>query len=131
MPKVSLRLVDGLRLIMGKFAIHLTRKRLIEANSRPFAVENVGFYARAGEWQDKGAKSPSAKLYRNAMVEVYGGAPVEGFTYLHGRKGTRWVHVGPLNAPVVEAQLECIGEGGGGDGCSVGGCAVGGYRYRL
>ena len=92
----------------GKFAIHLTRKRLIEANARPFAVENVGFYARQGEWQDKYAKSPSAKLYRDAMVEVYGGAPVEGFTYLHGRKGNRWVHVGPMNAPVVESQLECI-----------------------
>ena len=92
----------------GKFAIHLTRKRLIEANARPFAVENVGFYARSGEWQDKYAKSPSAKLYRDAMVEVYGGAPVEGFTYLHGRKGARWVHVGPMNAPVIESQLECI-----------------------
>ncbi len=92
----------------GKFAIHLTRKRLIEANARPFAVENVGFYARQGEWQDKYAKSPSAKLYRDAMVEVYGGAAVEGFTYLHGRKGARWVHVGPMNAPVIESQLECI-----------------------
>jgi len=92
----------------GKFAIHLTRKRLIEANARPFAVENVGFYARNEPWQDKYAKSPSAKLYRDAMVEVYGGAPVEGFTYLHGKKGARWVHVGPMNAPVVESQLECI-----------------------
>jgi len=92
----------------GKFAIHLTRKRLIEASARPFAVENVGFYARQGEWQDQYAKSPSAKLYRDAMVEVYGGAPVEGFTYLHGRKGSRWVHVGPMNAPVIESQLECI-----------------------
>ena len=92
----------------GKFAIHLTRKRLIEANARPFAVENVGFYARNEPWQDKYQNSPSAKLYRDAMVEVYGGAPVEGFTYLHGRKGARWVHVGPMNAPVVESQLECI-----------------------
>lgn len=71
-------------------------------------MENVGFYARQGEWQDKYAKSPSAKLYRDAMVEVYGGASVEGFTYLHGRKGARWVHVGPMNAPVIESQLECI-----------------------
>jgi len=92
----------------GKFAIHLTRKRLIEANARPFAVENVGFYARNEPWQDKYQNSPSAKLYRDAMVEVYGGAPVEGFTYLHGKKGSRWVHVGPMNAPVVESQLECI-----------------------
>jgi adenine-specific DNA-methyltransferase len=92
----------------GKFAIHLTRKRLIEANARPFAVENVGFYARNEPWQDKYAKNPAARRYRDAMVEVYGGAPVEDFVYLHGRKGSRWVHVGPLNAPVVESQLECI-----------------------
>jgi adenine-specific DNA-methyltransferase len=92
----------------GKFAIHLTRKRLIEANARPFAVENVGFYARNEPWQDKYQNSPSAKLYRDAMVEVYGGAAVEGYTYLHGRKGSRWVHVGPMNAPVVESQLLCI-----------------------
>jgi len=94
----------------GKFAIHLTRKRLIEASARPFAVENVGFYARNEPWQDKYAKSPAAKNYRDAMVEVYGGAPVEGYTYLHGKKGSRWVHVGPMNAPVVESQLECIAQ---------------------
>jgi adenine-specific DNA-methyltransferase len=94
----------------GKFAIHLTRKRLIEANARPFTVENVGFYARNEPWQDKYAKSASAKLYRDAMVEVYGGAPAEGFTYLHGQKGARWIHVGPMNAPVIEAQLDCIAQ---------------------
>ena len=75
-------------------------------------MENVGFYARQGEWRGSGARasSPSAKLYRDAMVEVYGGAPVEGFTYLHGKKGARWVHVGPLSAPVGEALLECIAQ---------------------
>lgn len=94
----------------GKFAIHLTRKRLIEASAQPFAVENVGFYDRTAEWKDKWAGNPSAKLYRDAMVEVYGGAPAEGYAYLHGRKGNRWVHVGPLNVPVSDAQVECIVE---------------------
>lgn len=92
----------------GKFAVHITRKRLIEANARPFAVENVGFYARSGQWIDKWQNNPNAKTYRDAMVEVYGGASIEGFTYLHGRKGTRWVHVGPLNAPIADSQVECI-----------------------
>ncbi len=36
----------------GKFAIHITRKRLIEVGAQPFAVENVGFYARGREWRD-------------------------------------------------------------------------------
>jgi adenine-specific DNA-methyltransferase len=92
----------------GKFAVHIARKRLIEVGARPFAVENIGFYARQGEWRDTAGKSPSAKLYRDALVEVYGGAPVEGFTYLHGKKGHRWVHVGPLSAPVSEPLLESI-----------------------
>ena len=92
----------------GKFAVHITRKRLIEAGARPFAVENIGFYARQGEWKDVLKGSPSAKTYRNAMVEVYGGAPVDGFAYLHGKKGARWVHVGPLNAPVADGQIDCI-----------------------
>lgn len=92
----------------GKFAVHITRKRLIEVGSRPFAVENVGFYARGREWQDIWGVQPAARRYRDAMVEIYGGAPVEGFAYLHGRKANRWVHVGPLDAPVADAQIEQI-----------------------
>lgn len=92
----------------GKFAVHITRKRLIEASARPFAVENIGFYARHGEWKDVWQANPSAKRYRDAMVEIYGGATVDGFTYLHGKKGNRWVHVGALNAPVADAQVEAI-----------------------
>ena len=92
----------------GKFAVHLTRKRLIEAGARPFAVENIGFYARQGEWKDIWHGNPSAQRYRDAMVSVYGGAPVEGYTYLHGKKGARWIHIGPLNKPVADAQVEAI-----------------------
>ena len=92
----------------GKFAVHITRKRLIEASARPFAVENIGFYARAGEWKDVWQASPSAQRYREAMVEVYGGATVEGYSFLHGKKGARWIHVGPLHAPVADAQAESI-----------------------
>lgn len=92
----------------GKFAVHITRKRLIEVGSRPFAVENVGFYARGREWKDLWAVQPAARRYRDAMVEIYGGTPVEGFAFLHGRKGNRWVHIGPLDAPVAETQIEQI-----------------------
>ena len=92
----------------GKFAIHITRKRLIEAAARPFAVENVGFYARQGEWKDIWQGNPSAQRYRDAMVEVYGGSPIEGFTYLHGKKGSHWIHIGPLNKPVADGQVDAI-----------------------
>lgn len=92
----------------GKFAIHTTRKRMIHADASPFTVESIGFYSRADTWQSLLAKRPSARVYRDALVEIYGGEPVEGFTYLHGHKGTHWVHVGPLDAPIGEAQLADI-----------------------
>lgn len=92
----------------GKFAIHITRKRLIDAAARPFAVENVGFYARHGEWNDTFSTNPAAKRYRDAIIEIYGGAPVDGFTYLHGTKGNHWVHVGSLMNPVADSQAEAV-----------------------
>lgn len=81
---------------------------MIEAAAQPFAVENVGFYARGREWKDIWGVQPAARRYRDAMVEIYGGTPVEGFAYLHGRKGSHWVHVGPLDAPVAQTQIEKI-----------------------
>ncbi len=92
----------------GKFAIHITRKRLIEAQARPFAVENIGFYARAETWNALIAKRPSARVYRDALVEIYGGEVVDGFTFLHGRKAGRWIHVGPLDAPLSDEQVREI-----------------------
>ena len=94
----------------GKFAVHITRKRLIEAGARPFAVENIGFYTRTGEWKDIWKGNPSAKNYRAAMVEVYGGASAEGFTYLHGKKGMRWIHVCDFNKPIADGQMACIAQ---------------------
>lgn len=92
----------------SKFAIHTTRKRLIEANAAPFSVENVGFYARADDWRDLWAEQPAAKIYRDALVEIYGGTASDGYAHLHGRKGNHWVHIGPLNAPVSPAQIRAI-----------------------
>lgn len=94
----------------SKFAVHITRKRMIEANAQPFSVENIGFYARAAEWKDLWAEQPAARMYRNAMVEIYGGTPVEGYVHLHGRKGGHWIHIGPLDAPVATMQVEAIAE---------------------
>ncbi len=94
----------------GKFAVHITRKRLIEADACPFAVENIGFYTRNGEWKDIWKGNTSAKNYRAALVEVYGGATVNDFTYLHGRKGARWIHVCDFNKPIVDAQMACIAQ---------------------
>jgi adenine-specific DNA-methyltransferase len=92
----------------GKFAVHVTRKRLIETQALPFAVENIGFYARAETWNALISKRPSVRVYRDALVEIYGGEVVDGFTTLHGRKAGRWIHVGPLDAPLSDEQVHEI-----------------------
>lgn len=125
----------------GKYAIHLTRKRLIQLHGQPkmpetreysyieclqcknvarkeqsqrstgpyrvqpFAVENMGVYQRAAEWQDF---QQHRTAYRDEMIRVFGGEPVEHSPLLHGRKGNSWVHVGPLDAPVSSIQVWSI-----------------------
>jgi len=124
----------------GKYAIHLTRKRLIQLHGqrkqdkpeydivecdkcnsierkerpsktrdtfqvRPFTVENMGVYQRAEAWQDF---QTQRSKYRDEMIKVYGGEPVNHSHLLHGRKGNFWVHVGPLDGPVSSAQVWSI-----------------------
>jgi adenine-specific DNA-methyltransferase len=69
---------------------------------RPFSIENMGVYQRAEQWQDF---QTHRSLYRDEMIRVFGGEPVEQSQLLHGRKGGQWVHVGPLDGPVSEGQV--------------------------
>lgn len=72
---------------------------------RPFTVENMGVYQRASEWQ---GFQQHRTAYRDEMIRVFGGEPVEHSPLLHGRKGQSWVHVGPLDAPVSSIQVWSI-----------------------
>jgi adenine-specific DNA-methyltransferase len=72
---------------------------------RPFTVENMGVYQRASEWQ---GFQQHRTAYRDEMIKVFGGEPVEHSPLLHGRKGNAWVHVGPLDAPVSSIQVWSI-----------------------
>ena len=72
---------------------------------RPFTVENMGVYQRASEWQ---GFQQHRTAYRDEMIRVFGGEPVEHSPLLHGRKGNAWVHVGPLDAPVSAVQVWSI-----------------------
>jgi len=72
---------------------------------RPFTVENMGVYQRAEAWQDF---QTQRSRYRDEMIKVYGGEPVNHSALLHGRKGNSWVHVGPLDGPVSSAQVWSI-----------------------
>ncbi len=72
---------------------------------RPFTVENMGVYQRASEWQ---GFQQHRTAYRDEMIRVFGGEPVEHSPLLHGRKDNAWVHVGPLDAPVSSVQVWSI-----------------------
>jgi len=102
---------------LSKFAIQVTRKRLLDIHhsknllndnkkeygkpARPFELWNIGNYETV-YWQEK------EEEYLAFMLRLYQSQPLTGFRYLHGRKGDRAVHVGPLNAPVTMEEVEKV-----------------------
>ena len=102
---------------LSKFAIQVTRKRLLDIHNskdlknenkkeygnpaRPFELWNIGNYETV-YWQEKQDE------YLTFMLKLYQSQPLNGFRYLHGRKGDRTVHIGPLNAPVTMEDVEKV-----------------------
>ncbi|MGQ9847921.1 MAG: DNA methyltransferase [Bacteroidales bacterium] len=101
---------------LSKFAIQFTRKRLLDIHNskdlqnegkkydkpaRPFELWNIGNYETV-YWQEKQDE------YLAFMLKLYQAQPLTGFRYLHGRKGERAVHIGPLNAPVTMEEVEKV-----------------------
>jgi len=103
---------------LSKFAIQVTRKRLLDIHNskdltddkgkmkydktaRPFELWNIGNYETI-YWQEKEGE------YLSFMLKLYQARPLTGFRYLHGVKGDRIVHVGPLNAPVTMEEVEKV-----------------------
>lgn len=89
---------------LGRFAIHTTRKRLLGIeNVRPFVVQNLGKYERQ-VWQkaEFGEEATfEIRRYRKFILDLYHAEMVEGYTWLHGKKGRRLVHVGSVDSPVA------------------------------
>ncbi len=93
---------------LGRFAIHTARKRLLSIPGvRPFIVQNLGKYERqlwqAGEFGGgDGAKRAEARQrdYVHFILKLYQAKPLNGYSWLHGAKGGRMVHVGAVDAPV-------------------------------
>jgi DNA modification methylase len=96
---------------LGRFAIHTTRKRLLDIpDCQPFEILNLGKYERK-YWQMngiKGRQKDSEKAifeYLAFIVKLYHAEPVIGFSHLHGRKAGRMVHVGATDAPVTLSEI--------------------------
>jgi len=103
---------------LSKFAIQVTRKRLLDIHNskdltdnkgkkkydkpaRPFELWNIGNYETI-YWRNREDK------YLSFMLKLYRAQQLHGFKYLHGKKGDRIVHVGPLNAPVTMEEIEKV-----------------------
>jgi adenine-specific DNA-methyltransferase len=94
---------------LGRFAIHTARKRLLAIpDVKPFVVQNLGKYERQ-VWQKAEFGEHAAALqreYRRFILDLYHADPLDGFTWLHGLKAGRYVHVGAVDSPVTRADVQ-------------------------
>jgi len=113
---------------IGRFAIHTTRKRLIQVQRElkkenksyhAFEVLNLGKYERqhffgipAGlpkKEQEKLFEQKQEK-YIALILDGYNATRTTGYKMLHGKKAGRFVHVGPLSYPVTKTLIDEIFE---------------------
>lgn len=104
---------------LGRYAIHTTRKRLLEIEhsksltekgkkygkkARPFEILNLGKYERQF-WSVKafGRKDEKQALYEYLafILKLYGAEPIAGSSHIHGKKGNALVYIGAVDAPVT------------------------------
>ena len=104
---------------IGRFAIHTTRKRLINVqremkNSgkpyRAFEVLNLGKYERRFFMANltNGSLHQREEKYVNFILEAYKATRLENHKSIHGKKAGRMVHVGPCDVPITKNRLEEI-----------------------
>jgi adenine-specific DNA-methyltransferase len=98
---------------LGRFAIHTTRKRLLSIdNVKPFVVQNLGKYERqawqAAEFADPAQRASVQMRYRNFILQLYHATPIDGYTWIHGIKARRLVHVGSVDAPIALGEVKAI-----------------------
>ena len=98
---------------IGRFAIHTTRKRLLNIPGvKPFVVQNLGKYERQ-VWQSAEFQNPEDQRerelkYRRFILELYKADFVTGYSWLHGIKNGRMVHVGSVDVPVTLSDIRSI-----------------------
>jgi len=113
---------------LGRFAIHTTRKRLLSnPDVKPFIVQNLGKYERQ-HWMNHEFDKPQDRLiqeksYRHFILNLYNADKIDGYTWLHGVKKGRMVHIGSVDAPVslgdVRAIIQELWKKGGNNGLDI------------
>ncbi|MGI9061951.1 MAG: site-specific DNA-methyltransferase [Ktedonobacteraceae bacterium] len=98
---------------LGRFAIHTARKRLLSIDDvKPFVVQNLGKYERQA-WQTAEFADPTQRAsvqlrYRNFILDLYHATPIDGYSWLHGVKGGKLIHVGSVDAPISLGEVRSI-----------------------
>ena len=94
---------------LGRWAIHTTRKRLLEIKGlKPFELLNLGKYERQywqgvtfGSLMGRSITKQALYEYLAFVLKLYGAQPISGMEHLHGKKGKSMVHIGAIDAPVT------------------------------
>jgi DNA modification methylase len=91
---------------LGRFSIHTARKRFLGiANVKPFIVQNLGKYERQqwikAEFENAENRLQQEKTYKHFINELYHAKPLDGYTWIHGAKAGRMIHVGSVETPVT------------------------------
>lgn len=115
---------------LGKFAIHTTRKRMLDVQRqlkaegkdyRAFEILNLGKYERQHyigvnpNLRDEEKNKQLVEKEQNfidLILHAYRASKADGFKTFHGKKNNRLVAIGPINLPVTrlfveEVILEC------------------------
>ena len=81
-------------------------------NVTPFVVQNLGKYERqawqAAEFSDPTRRANVLLRYRNFILDLYHATPIDGYSWLHGIKGGRLIHVGSVDAPIALGEVKAI-----------------------
>ena len=96
---------------LGRFSIHTARKRFLGITDvKPFVVQNLGKYERR-QWVQAEFEKPENRLqqekaYKNFICDLYHAQPLEAYTWLHGVKAGRMIHVGSVDSPVTVEDIK-------------------------
>ncbi len=96
---------------LGRFAVHTSRKRLLDLpDVRPFVVQNLGKYERQVWQMAEFGESVAARTaaYREFIISLYQARALHGYTWLHGLKQGRMVHIATVDAPVTVGDVKQI-----------------------
>ena len=109
---------------LGKFAIHTTRKRMIavqrelkkqEKDWRAFQILNLGKYQRQHYIYDGKTEREEIKIrekqkkekeFEKLILEAFKAIEISGFSTIHGKKGDKFVSMGPINQPLSRNHVE-------------------------